>query len=222
MGQIDPNTGEWLSAFDSKTDFVMNPDQYAQSFRNINPYSQQAANQLFGGNVQNFINQGLTGSGGGFNEFINNQAPALSGLVASTVGDQQNQILEQGRRNAEAAMRGVLDQGSQNNSLYSSFTGSRAQEAASNANLGAALQASNVYNQMLGNLYQTQLPLAQQQAMQQAQLAQGLLGAQASFGDQMFVNPDVVTNPSQWQQFWSDAQPAIQTGTDIAKIAMMA
>ena len=208
--------------FTPTTDFAMDPTQYANSFQNVNPYSQQAANQLFGGNVQNFINQGLTGSGGGFNEFINNQAPALSGLVASTVGDQQNQILEQGRRNAETAMRGVFDQGSQNNSLYSSMTGSRAQQAASNANLGAALQASNVYNQMLGNLYQTQLPLAQQQAMQQAQLAQGLLGAQASFGDQMFVSPDVVTNPSQWNQFWGAAQPVIQTGTDIAKIAMMA
>ena len=54
--------------FTPTTDFAMDPTQYANSFQNVNPYSQQAANQLFGGNIQNFINQGLTGAGGGFND----------------------------------------------------------------------------------------------------------------------------------------------------------
>jgi hypothetical protein len=198
------------SYFDSPVGFNMSPDDWAASFRNINPYSDQAAASLFGGNVQNFINQGLSYTPGqGFNTFMNEQAPALAQLTQDTVGAQQQQMLEQGRRNAQDALGSVLANNSQNNALYSSFTGARGQEAAQNANLNAALQASGMYNNMLGGLYQTQLPLAQQNAMQQAQLAQGLLGMQSQFGDQMFVQPDFMQSASGWDSLWGTMNPAI-------------
>lgn len=222
-GQYDAQGNEiqkqWYDVFTPTTGFSMNPDDYAAAFRNINPYSQQAANSLFGGNVNNFIAQGLGGVGGGFNEFMNNQAPALANLTQNTVGNQMNQAMEQGRRNSELALRGVLDQGSNNNALYSSFTGSRANQAVNDANLNAALQASGMYNNFLGNLYNTQLPLAQQQAMQQAQLAQGLLGMQTQFGDQMFVQPDMSTQASAFNQAMGYLSPFISSGLGAGNIA---
>jgi len=203
--------------FDSPTGFNMSPNDFAAAFRNINPYTAQAASSLFGGNVNNFINQGLGYTPGqGFNTFMNEQAPALAQLTQDTVGAQQQQMLEQGRRNAQDALGSVLANNSQNNALYSSFTGARGQEAAQNANLNAALQASGMYNNMLGGLYQTQLPLAQQNALQQAQLAQGLLGMQSQFGDQMFVQPDMMTASSPWENFWGNVNPALNAAGSVA------
>jgi len=203
--------------------FNMSPNDWAASFRNINPYSGQAAAGLFGDNVQNFINQGLSYTPGqGFNTFMNEQAPALAQLTQNTVGAQQQQMLEQGRRNAQDALGSVLANNSQNNALYSSFTGARGQEAAQNANLNAALQASGMYNNMLGGLYQTQLPLAQQNAMQQAQLAQGLLGMQSQFGDQMFVQPDYSTGASGWENLWGTLNPVIDAAGAVADVAAAA
>lgn len=206
--------------FEGSTGFAMSPDDYAASFRNINPYTQQAANALFGGNVSNFINQGLGGSPtAGFDQFISQQAPALAGLMQGTVQDYNTGLMEQASRQAESGYRAANDALGARNANFSSAGDAARLSAYTNPFAQAALQQQGNYQNMLGGLYNTQLPLAQQQQMQYAQLASGLLGQQAQFGDQMMVNPDMTTSPSGWNQFWGAAAPVAEYAGNIANVA---
>ena len=146
---------------------VMDPNQYASMFQNVNPMGTGMATGLFN-QMQGAVGQGAPGAVGGMGDFMGaflGAAPQLQGLAQGAGSDLQQALLSQQQAFMQPAMAGAAGAASNLNAYNSSFTQQlMAREAAKLAMQNASQMQGGLMN-MTGNLWGGAMPLFAQQAL---------------------------------------------------------
>jgi hypothetical protein len=235
MGQSGPTYYDVQgNESDTGTGYVVDPTTYGQSFTDINPYSEQAGGNIFGGNVNNYINQALGTSFGAYdtdaayNNWINNQFGQISDLVSGQQSALQMSLTDRASQLSNQAMNSVASKYAGQNALYGSgfsrdVATAGAQPFADVANMLGSQQI-NLTGQLAGQQlglansnYQFAAQQAAQNALSQQAMASQLLGLQTQFGDQTFVSPDLATEAED-----TTAQTAVTAGSGLLGAIILA
>jgi hypothetical protein len=177
------------------------PGTDPSDYENINPYTEDAWNQL--GNLSNLFGEmaGGYGSGmesmiasamgfnpaSGFNLFMS-QAPDLQGLVSGQMSPLEQAMNQRTAENMENAISTVGNQFAGLNSLYSGGAQAQAAEAATGAARDAAIAMNNQQLGLTGQLFNNQMGLSNQAAMMSPQLALQGAGLYGNLANSLWNN----------------------------------
>lgn len=198
---------------------AVDPDQYAGTFRNVNPYSDQILSGLIP-QLQGFVGQSLNQTQDP-NQFIKSflsSVPAFQGITTeatSELAKSQKDYLGQLTGQTISRVGGELSKiGGVNSSAFPRLVGEALAPEISALTSNLSAQRIGLF----GGLAQTALPLFAQQQGQQAAYGLQAAGLLGGLGVPDLVAPDIIYEQSPWE---SIGQPLVNAAGGVLPLAFL-